>query len=159
MDIHCNGTILSVIGIRIKSLNYDSRKNEFTQFLEWLRDIKNPIVITGDFNNLRTETCHKDWSLAIMDSMMKPFGFVRSTPDGSSIYCVQNKNVPFAYDHFITKGIQKIYTAPYDRDFTAHDQRIYRVGKNFKWEENHKERSVPAGYPDHAILKGCLFIY
>ena len=161
VDIDCNGTILSVVGVRIKSLeeDYAFREKEFTWLLEWLGDIKNPVVIAGDFNNFRTRTPCKDWSLAVMDSRMKPFGFVRGTPDGSSIYQVQNKCGQFAYDHFITRGIPKVDTAPYDRDFTVHDPMIYRGGKNFKWAENQKERSVCAGYPDHAILKGCLFVY
>lgn len=165
VDIDCNGTILSVVGVRIKDLNgdYASRKEEFRWLLEWLGDIKNPIVITGDFNNLRTKTPCEDWSLAVMDSMMDachPRRFVRNTPDGdgSSIYRVQNGGSQFAYEHFITKGVKKVDAAPYDRDFTAHDQMIYRGGRDFKWEENHKERSVPAGYPDHAILKGRLFL-
>ena len=74
VDIDCNGTILSVVGVRIKSLeeDYAFREKEFTWLLEWLGDIKNPVVIAGDFNNFRTRTPCKDWSLAVMDSRMKP---------------------------------------------------------------------------------------
>lgn len=162
VDIDCNGSILSVVGVRIRARdNYKMRKQQFQWVLNQIVDIKHPILIAGDFNHGKRESGNPDWSISIMEGMLKNTGFALYTPEGSSIYCVKNYNgYEFPDDHFIAKG-SEINLEPYNRDFTAHDPVAYRWGRDFQepWYPgaNLEELAkVDPSFPDHAILKGTL---
>jgi len=166
VDIDCGGRILTVVGIRIRSfwrrgrqINVDRlRRKEFLWALDWIKDINNPIIITGDFNNNRRHVENKfdkekrlqddRWSMMQIDHMLPP-GFTRITPSGGSIFEAEKPfGYQFAEDHFIIKEIQGVTLFPYDRSFTERDSKIYSAGKNLN--------EIPAGYPDHAILRGIF---
>ena len=164
-ELNCGGSILTVFGVRIKSLDRDprkylQRKTAFRWVLDQLRDEKHPVVIAGDFNNNRRATVEETWSLKAMDRMLRDSGYIRSTPAGSSIYEESRGNAPdyeFAYDHFISKDVS-ISQQEYDRDFTERHPRHYPYGRNFcpPWRPGADRNGVAAPYPDHAILRGVV---
>lgn len=166
VDIDCDGSILTVVGVRIKVLdkvpdNYKIRKQEFKWVLDQVRDIKHPILMAGDFNHGRRGSPNQDWSMSIMEGMLKGKGFTLYTPEGSSIYCIENYNGnEFPDDHFAAKGAE-VLLKPYDRGFTSLDPLAYFLGQDFKekWYPGAREEDlakVDSPSPDHAILKGTL---
>lgn len=162
VDIDCGGTILTVLGVRIKTLvNFKMRKQQFQWVLDQIVDIKHPILIAGDFNHGKRGSCNTDWSMSIMEDMLKSKGFTLYTPEGSSIYCVKNYNGnEFPDDHFITKGAE-VSVDNYDRNFTERDPSAYFLGKDFQEQwypgaNDNKLAKVAPSFPDHAILKGTL---
>ena len=54
VDITVRNKPVTILGIRIKDLeiDYSSRKIEMETVMKWVKEITNPIVILGDFNNL-----------------------------------------------------------------------------------------------------------
>ncbi len=156
VDIDCGGTVLTVLGVRIKDLHGDAqkRREEFQLLLDWVKDIENPVLIAGDFNtfnNNKCETTCKTWNINVMEEML-PKDFVLYTPEGGSIF---EEGSPFTYDHFIAKGVE-IDLQPYDRDFTRRDRTVYRWGRDFCGGYGAEKESVEPGFPDHAILKGTM---
>lgn len=160
VDINCGGKVLTILGVRIKTLgNFKMRKQQLQWILNQIVDIKHPILIAGDFNHGKRGSCNLDWNKSIMEDMLKSTGFALYTPEGSSIYMVKNyRRYEFPEDHFITKGLE-IDLQPYDRDFTQRDSGAYRWGSDFcePWFPGKKQESVEPPFPDHAILKGTLF--
>lgn len=69
VDLDCGGTVLTVAAIRIKSLDGIKspaeknrlRRQEFCWALDWLKDIKNPVLLTGDWNNNRRGSENQDY--------------------------------------------------------------------------------------------------
>ena len=93
--------------------------------------------------------------------MLAAVGFIRNTPEGSSIYAetAVSQEYEFAEDHIITKGIE-IRDAEYDRDFVKRDTDIYVWGKDFTKhiEGTRVYKQILVGFPDHAIVKGYFEI-
>lgn len=155
VDIDCDGSMLTVVGVRLKVLdkvpnNYKIRKQEFEWVLDQVRDIKHPILMAGDFNHGRRRSPNQDWSMSIMKVKLDSEAFTLYTPEGSSIYGVENYNGnEFPDDHFAARGAE-IILKPYDRSFTSRDPLAYFLG------DDKDLAKVDSPFPDHAILKGTL---
>lgn len=160
VDCKIGAQNLTVIGARIHALDYDYgnqkqqdkimeiRKNEFQFLLNQTVEIKNPIIITGDFNNNRRNTPVKIWNLNELKKLASMYNFTLYTPDGSSINKTDS-NMP--EDHFLLKslnGMSIIKSYQYDRDFTSKHKEEYDRKRNFIGD------LYPN--PDHAMLKGIL---
>lgn len=161
VDIDCDGSILTIVGVRIKTVDtFNMRRQEFEWVLDQISDIKHPILMAGDFNHGRRSSPNADWSMSIMEGMLKGKEFTLYTPEGSSIYCVENYYGEFPNDHFVVKGAE-ILLKPYDRNFTSRDPSAYFLGKDFKekWYPGATDgdlAKIDPPFPDHAILKGTL---
>lgn len=151
------------IGARIHaSVNDEIKMKEFLHILN-VSENNDTVIICGDFNNNRRGFSEDGrWHLTKIDEMIKPFNFSRKTPDGASIYQEKCNNIDyeFAEDHFFLKGIdQESFTLPpYDRSFVAYDKSIYKWGSDFQIYLGRDDfgknlyQSIPAPFPDHAIL-------
>lgn len=160
VDVDCGDcNILSIVGVRIRTVvEYAQRRNEFQWVLDQIENIKNPIIIAGDFNHGRCNSINLDWNISIMKEMLVKEDFTLYTPTGSSISRMQNYNknritgryeeIFFPDDHFATKGVV-IEGKVYDREFTSRcpNKGTYR-GTDLS--------NVSPPFPDHAILKGTL---
>lgn len=163
VDIDCVGRTLTVMGIRIRTLDHDykMRRKECKWVLDRMRDIKHPILMAGDFNHGRRRSPNPDWSISIMEDMLKGKELTLYTPEGSSIFCEENYNGDeFPDDHFAAKGAE-ISLEPYDRDFTSREPLAYFLGRDFReqWHPGARDKDlakVEPPFPDHAILKGTL---
>lgn len=167
VDIRIGDNMVSVLGVRIKDLGrvpnrYTKKKIEMQWLMEWIKDITNPIVIAGDFKNNRRGTIEKRWNLDVLDKCLLP-GFARKTPAGSSIY-EEKAMVEFPEDHFLIRGV-RMGAFSYCREFCERHKSIYPWGKDFQLymgkdiSGNVLRDSIPAGYPDHAILKGEILTF
>lgn len=168
VDLDCGGRTLSVVGIRIKSLDGVKalrernrlRKRQLLWALSWIKDIEHPVLLTGDFNNNRRGSDNPDWSMDVMEKLLKDQGFRLYTPEGSSMFEEHSDYAEFPYDHFAARGA-KVSRLLYDRDFTGRDPLAYFLGRDFRqpWYPGADARelaSVAPPFPDHAILKGTL---
>lgn len=150
------GEVFTVIGSRIRMVDYVKRRDEMQFIINRVKQIQNPIIIAGDFNNNRRLTIEQNWNLNVIDTMLQPNGFVRHTPEGQSIY---QEKAEYAYefpeDHFMTRDLI-IEIEAYDREFVYRDPMNYPWGKDFQiYDYNMKrQRSILSCNPDHAILKG-----
>lgn len=154
MDL--NGEVISVIGTRIRIVDYVKRQEEMRFILAKAQKISNPIIMIGDFNNNRRETTVPDWSLKVIDSMLTESGFVRYTPKGQSIYQEKSRRgyaYEFPEDHIMVRDMQ-VEIEDYDRDFVYRALEHYPWGKDFQ-SGNYKQAIKP-GFPDHAIVKGFI---
>jgi len=157
----------NVVGYRIRvgskeSVNeYESRARQMKIVTDKLALLTGPTLVVTDSNNLRRGATRKEWNLSVLDSMLATVGFIRNTPEGSSIYAetAVSFEYEFAEDHIITKGIE-IRDAEYDRDFVKRDSDIYRWGKDFTKhiEGTNSYKQIRVGFPDHAIVKGYFEI-
>lgn len=154
VDIMVGEGIISVVGVRIKTVGYTERKTELEWLMKQIKDIANPIVITGDFNNNQRKTIEKRWNLDVLDKCLLP-GFARITPDGSSIFEEKSRS-EFPEDHFLAKGMT-LEALPYDREFCTRHKTIYQWGKDFQLYKGKDDvEHIRVGYPNHAILKGSI---
>lgn len=160
------GKELTVIGMRIHSYDKVTDANDQKKcnaFQSIINDVKNDkiVVIGGDLNNYRRGCTRQNWCLGQIDKICQENGFMRYTPQGSSIYEEKEGENPnaFAEDHFIVKGIEAVQLLSYDRSFVNKDTTIYRWGKNFqiKLEGNNYDH-IDDPYPDHAILMAEITI-
>lgn len=153
-----DGAVFSVVGARIRIVSYLKRKEEMRFVLEKLKEVSNPIILLGDFNNNRRSTIEPDWNLKVIDAMLVEEDFSRFTPTGQSIY---QENAPRGYDyefpedHIMARDML-IYGESYDRDFVYKALEYYPWGKDFEYYdyETKRKESVRPGYPDHAIVVG-----
>lgn len=162
-----NDKKFNVVGYRIRvgskeSTNeYEDRARQMKIVTEKLALLNGPTMVVTDSNNLRRGATRKEWNLSVLDSMLAAVGFIRNTPEGSSIYAetAVSKEFEFAEDHIITKGIE-IRDAEYDRDFVKRDTDIYVWGKDFTKhiEGTDFYKQILVGFPDHAIVKGYFEI-
>lgn len=156
---------LTIIGVRLHALSLKKesekerekelakiskiKKKEFKFILEQTKNIKNPILIGGDFNNYRRGTPHSIWNLEVLNTLASNAGLEVHTPDGSSI---NEENASYKYqfaeDHFLTKDLSYKNLLSYNRNFTLRDPNIYKKGKNLQ--------SIVPPNPDHAILYGIF---
>lgn len=164
------GITFVVSGIRItmakwidKKLNENEKKKAYQEQanlrrkqMESIYRLLEPyprVIIAGDFNNYRRGTQLKNWNINELNCSHKEYIVYR--PLGQSIYEEEkgNKDFEFAEDHFIAKNcVVKDYM--YDRNFMDWDveKNVYKLGNNFpNWNEI-------IGFPDHAILRGELWI-
>lgn len=154
VDIKVGNGILSIVGARIKAFGSDEvdeqqteRKRNMEELMQWIKDIQNPVIVMGDFNNYARETKEcKIWNLGVLDKCLLP-GFERKTPDGSSI---KDEQSDISEDHFLVKGVSLEEAPQYCRDFCKHNKEVYQKGKNLS--------GITPGYPDHAILSGTIII-
>lgn len=150
VDVTVNNKPVSILGIRIKVLerDYDSRRIEMETVMRWVKEISNPIVILGDFNNLRVNTPIQDWNLSVLDELLGS-DFIRTTPTNHSwglAYFNGQFDGYIKNDHIICKNINQCTVEQYDWNFAKHYRRgvIDRFGK--------QKSIIPVGEPDHGIL-------
>lgn len=163
VDCKIGEQYLTVIGMRIRMVNFEDRLKEMRYVLDRINNIENSILIAGDFNNNRRGTIEKTWSLESIDKLIFNYGFIRHTPEGSSIYedYAKSHEYEFAEDHFFTKKLE-VEINPYDRTFTDRYTEVYKWGRDFQIylgrDEYGKDKtkSIPSPYPDHAMLIGDL---
>ena len=156
--------IINVVGLRITIQSFKNRKKQMEMVFKHLTEISNVeecTIITGDFNNNR-RGYQGEWSMNILDSLAKQYGFTLFTPEGSSIGSEHawKKEYEFAEDHFlVNKGNMSEYR--YDRDFAYEYKDIYLHGGDFRVYVPQLKAVVwkidyGCGVPDHAILQGML---
>lgn len=154
------GRIFTVVGFRIRMVDYIERVEELEIVVEKANAKKNPILMITDCNNLRRGTIEKNWNLDVIDKILSSGDFERHTPFGQSIYA-ENANGGYAYefaeDHIIVRGL-KVDLGNYDRAFVTRDICAYPWGKDFqRYDEiNGCKQSIQPGFPDHAIVKGYI---
>lgn len=152
------------ICVRIHALvNDDIKRKEFEHIMTVSKD-NDTVIVCGDFNNYRRGFVNNKWCLTEISNICKKYDFIVKTPDGSSIYEESPNNVEYEFpeDHFLLKGIAEndFTLLPYDRSFTEKDKKIYKWGRDFQkylgkdCNGRNMYESVPAPFPDHAILKG-----
>ncbi len=172
LEIKCKskktGKKFIFVCVRIHASVSDEVKiNELSHVLESLIN-DDTVIICGDFNNNRRGFKESGrWHLLKIDEMIKQYNFERKTPEGSSIFKESQGNLEyeFADDHFLLKGIDEndFNLMPYDRSFVRKDK-IYKWGSDFQVylgkDINGKciYESIPAPFPDHAILKSVVEI-
>lgn len=168
VDLDRGGGTLSVVGIRIKSLDGVKtlrernrlRRRQLLWALDWIKDVEHPVLLTGDFNSNRRGSDNPDWSMDVMGELLKDHGFRLYTPEGSSVFEERSDYAEFPYEHFAARGAE-VTGLLYDRDFTGRDPAAYFMGRDFRqpWYPGADARelaSVAPPFPDHAILKGTL---
>ena len=157
-----SGQILTVVGFRIRMVDYNERVEELEIVVNKANEKNNPVLMITDCNNLRRETTETIWNLGVVDSILSAKGFQRHTPSGQSIYTEKSDGgyaYEFAEDHIITRGL-KVDLASYDREFVNRDASAYPWGKDFQVHDQRNGRriSIEPGYPDHAIVKGYVYL-
>ncbi|MBU3179116.1 endonuclease/exonuclease/phosphatase family protein [Clostridium estertheticum] len=168
LEVKCKcketGKEFVVVGMRIHALCITDKEKEaeFQLILDGVTD-EESVIIGGDFNNnRRVYNASNHWHMTKIDEIING-EFVRKTPERSSIYkdVDTNDNFCFAEDHFLIKGINvdNFTLYPYDRSFAEKNTEIYKWSNDFQKymgkDENRGNiyNSVPAPYPDHAIIK------
>lgn len=170
LEVKCKtnvGTELTVIGMRIHAYKPTDENDEKKrrEFLSVINSVKKDriVIIGGDFNNYRRKCTTRRWCIDRIDEICNENGFVRYTPDGSSIkenYTVNDPNA-FAEDHFIVKGVQAVQLEPYDRSFIDADKNksVYKWGFDFQLDKGGGNwECIDDPYPDHAILKAKISV-
>lgn len=154
-----NKEVLTVIGYRIRMVNYEERAEELGIVVNIADGKENPVVMVTDSNNLRRGTVELQWNLELIDQILLKNGLKRYTPKGQSIFTENSnkgENYEFAEDHIIGRGL-KIELGEYDRDFVYRAPLVYQSGKDFQTYNSKGEcLSIKPGYPDHAIVKGYI---
>ena len=153
-----NGQLVTVVGFRIRMVDYGERAEELEFVVNKVKEKKNPVLMIADCNNLRRETTETSWNLQGVDLILSKSGFERHTPGGQSIFeekADRGYAYEFAEDHLITRDIA-VALGDYERDFVRRDRIAYPWGKDFQiYDKEHSRRaSVEPGFPDHAIVKG-----
>lgn len=149
-----------IAAIRIKELdkNYKKRKQEMKSLVEWTEKIDSPIILVGDFNNLREGTKIKEWNIQVLDSLIVD-KFIRKTPSnnyswGCSYYPYESKYDGYIKeDHLLySTSLAKIGIdcADYSWDFLENKSDQYKMKAVNSYGQ--QEIEFPTGFPDHAIL-------
>lgn len=165
VDIELDGQAISILGVRIKevrSQNHEilqkarpvdihqaeNRRTECANSLSWVAKLDYPVLIGGDFNTYRENTCVEKWNSHVLGELAKKEGFSVVCPEhGSSLFGESGPN-EFRYDRFLTKGFSTIGEPVYDRGFVTHTPHIYLRGRDLY--------DILPGYPDHASLKSTF---
>lgn len=152
VDITVNNKPVTILGIRIKDLkgDYSSRKIEMETVMKWVKEITNPIVISGDFNNLRVNTPIQDWNLKVLDELLGK-EFIRKTPANHSWGLTYSNGQFDGYiknDHLICNNISEFEVENYDWNFVRN--RNYQLDDKDGFGQ--KKAKIPVGDPDHGIL-------
>lgn len=157
------GKLFTVVGLRIHAMDIsDEEKREQLKVVMQHITEEQSVIIAGDFNcNRRSFVDIAKWNINAIDDIVSE-EYNRITPEGASWardvstedkYC-------FALDHFLVKGIKDFNVHPYDRKFVKREHNIYKWGTDFQarygWDK--PENTVPAPYPDHAILSADFSI-
>lgn len=155
-----SGQLLTVVGYRIRMVDYSERVEELEIVVNKANEKSNPVLMITDCNNLRRETTETSWNLSVVDSILSANGYERHTPGGQSIYAEKSDGgyaYEFAEDHIITRGL-KVDLGNYDRSFVNRDMTAYPWGKDFQVynERTGRRMSIEPGFPDHAIVKGYI---
>ncbi|TDM16038.1 endonuclease/exonuclease/phosphatase family protein [Macrococcoides caseolyticum] len=150
IDVIIDNNLVTILGIRIKELkgDYDSRRIEMETVMKWVKEISNPIVILGDFNNLRDNTPIAEWNLNVLDNLLGS-DFIRTTPTNHSwglAYFNGQFDGYIKNDHIICKNISRCTVEQYDWNFAKH----YRLDVIDKFGK--QKLIIPVGEPDHGIL-------
>lgn len=165
VDINVGGEnerIITVVGVRIKevrSYNHaalvqarrvdveqaEKRLAECRMLLNWTAGLEHPVIIGGDFNTYRTETCVQQWNGHVLQKLADAAGFQMACPErGNSVFAEKDPRA-FQYDRFLVKGLSAIGESTYDRGFVVHAPHIYHGSNNLI--------GIIPGFPDHAILQ------
>ena len=154
------GKILTVVGFRIRMVDYSERAAELEIVINKANQKENPVLMVTDCNNLRRETVETSWNLNVVDCILAENGFQRHTPCGQSIYTEKSDRgyaYEFAEDHIITRNLV-VDLGDYDRSFVNRDKNAYPWGKDFQIYDirTGNKISIKPGIPDHAIVQGYI---
>lgn len=157
-----NNQAFIIAGIRIKEENgkYEKRRKQMEKLLSWIKEIQLPIIVLGDFNNLRAGTPRTEWNINVLTEMIKSVGLVRKTPKekcswGVSYY--ENRGEYDGYiqeDHMLLSSFileKKEIQLQYCWDYIKEHIQKCTVKEPNKYAQ--REIYVPLGVPDHAALK------
>ncbi len=168
VDVLVNGEeLVTVLGVRIKEVksgNHEAlrragkvdavqaqtRLAEAQALFGGVRELKQPVLIGGDFNTYRDGTCVKDWNGEVLQDMADKAGFETVCPERGSSIGFEHGNNDYRYDRFLVRRLKHLAPPIYDRGFVVHAPHVYRHGRDFK--------DILAGFPDHAILKAELHL-
>ncbi len=161
LDIEINGKSYVIGGVRIKELdsNYPIRKKQMETLISWNNEIDVPIILLGDFNNLRENTPEQSWNLKVLDSIIER-KFIRKTPEFNCSWGVAYYPQTKKYDGYIKEDKLLLSTSI---------QSVAEVSLAYYWDYlsdnidgswldpvnqyGRQKINVPIGIPDHAILK------
>lgn len=159
LDIEIDNKSYMIAGVRIKELKskYSMRKKQMETLIEWTKDIKVPIFLVGDFNNLRENTTEKDWNINVLDSIKGQF--IRKTPTKNHSWGVSYYPYEGKYDGYIKEDHLLI---------SSNIKENEKIEVNYNWEYlknnigncklkdknvwNQQKIEIPIGFPDHAIF-------
>lgn len=152
LNVEYNGTIIKVIGIRIRDF---SNQNEWVSLDEHLSGLENGIVICmGDFNAYwsdKTGTIWKTNRNTTLPNACKKFDI--ETPDwnlknNSFSYVLPGKKA-LSIDSLIYKGVSSVKDFKYEWEFVSKENGYGKL-------KACDEKSHLIGLPDHAILSGTI---
>lgn len=161
LDTEINNMHYVIAGVRIKELNsnYQMRKKQMETLIDWTNEIKVPIILLGDFNNLRENTPENRWNIRVLDNKIKG-KFIRKTPKSSHSWGVSYYPCEEKYDGYIKEDHLLLSASIRETD---------KVGLRYCWDYlddnidrcvvkdinsfGQKQINVPIGFPDHAIFK------
>lgn len=163
VDIKYGEQLISIIGLRIRTVKSKEKVNELNYVLKYIKGLMNQVIVIGDFNNNRRGTIDKIWNLNVLKKMFEDNKFMMYTPNGSSISNENAYNIDFEFpeDHIFSKDIF-VELMPYNREFVKRDRLTYKWDKDFQEYKGKDKKgkaiveSIPAPYPDHAIISATL---
>lgn len=167
VDCVFNNTAFSILGVRIRigkgdKGDYECRKEQMNFILTEIKEISNPLIMIGDFNNLRSNTTEKTWNLSVLDDLLDKKNLKRHTPNNKHSWGVKYnlyKNELDGYisnDHLATSSSIIINHIDYDWSFID-EKNKYQIEDEVDMY-NQKKVFIPVGLPDHAILKSSVTI-
>ena len=163
LDIQINNKNYVIAGIRIKELrgNYEKRKKQMETLIKWTDNIESPIILIGDFNNLRENTKVTEWNIHVLDRMITG-KFVRETPKNAYSwgvsYCVaKNKYDGYIREDHLLRSVSldicnKIITN-YFWDYLLEDDINCKCEIKDVDIYGQQDVEIPVGIPDHAIFR------
>lgn len=151
-----------IAGIRIKEKKgrYEKRRTQMEKLISWIEEIKLPIIVLGDFNNLRAGTPIKEWNLDVLDNMIKSIGLFRKTPKEKCSWGVSYYIDRMEYDGYIQEDHMLLSSCLLEKrkiklqycwDYIKDHIQECTVKEPNEYAEN--KINVPVGVPDHAALK------
>lgn len=161
-----NNTVFSMLGVRIRigtgnKEDYESRKKQMSFILTESKKISNPLVMIGDFNNLRINTPIKPWNLSVLDNFLKKQNLKRHTPNNKHSWGVKYNAYKhqldgyISNDHLVTSSSIRVKHIDYDWGFVERNK--YQIDNKVDIY-NQKRILIPVGFPDHAILISNIII-
>lgn len=163
ISVEFNNKSFILAAIRIKDLDgdYKMRHEQMKNFVEWTDKMKIPIIIMGDFNNLRDNTPIEDWNIKILDQTIEG-KFNRKTPNNMYSWGVAYDVDDKKYDGYIredhllysTSLNINVDSVNYSWNYLIDNINNCNVGIVDRYGKRKIE--INPGFPDHASLKVCL---
>lgn len=172
VTVNYKSNLLTIIGTRIRisdssKVDYQERKVQIDSLVDHSADIKNNVIIIGDFNNSKIcgdenksyndvkESYHytsrgelsvlyDTYNYHIIKDTFEHHGFSVFTPNKGKWSWVDSYKNKYKQDHIISRGV-RVSEKEYSWFYVNKDN-----GYGYLKQEDYKSNLV--GYPDHAIL-------